>query len=110
VSGKTAYGLLRFDLSSLPTSATIYTATLQVTVFEIAVPGNVTLGARNLSGPWDEATITWGNRPANGAFLAQSSAPASQCPAIDHSPTGCERVITRTSLVLPAIGFDRVSL
>ncbi|MBX2904410.1 MAG: DNRLRE domain-containing protein [Taibaiella sp.] len=78
--------LLKFDLPTLPTGATIDTAYLSVyanTTSPSGNPGSPTWGTDNAVGiyrllsPWDTATLTWGTQPsfttANGDTLLQST-------------------------------------
>lgn len=66
-----AVGLLRFELSSVSSAATVVSATLTLNVFDVLTEGTVTAKALEL--PWDEAAATWtlaslGNSwPAAGA-------------------------------------------
>jgi hypothetical protein len=52
-----AVALLRFELSSMSTSATVVSATLTLNVFDVLTEGTVTAKALELQ--WDEAAATW---------------------------------------------------
>lgn len=78
--------LLKFDLPTLPTGATIDTAFLSVyanTTSPSGNPGSPTWGTGNAVGiyrllsPWDTSTLTWGTQPlfstTNGDTLLQST-------------------------------------
>ena len=71
-----AYGLLRFDLSSLPDGASITDARLDLTVDGgFAHDGDPSHYAIRLyDNDWSES-VTWGNRPADGIVLGQRGPP-----------------------------------
>jgi Zn-dependent metalloprotease len=67
--GGQSYGLLAFDLTAIPPGATIYSARLEVDVFETTTP-TYTLAVQDVLDPWNEATVTWNTRPGVGATAA----------------------------------------
>jgi hypothetical protein len=67
--GGQSYGLLAFDLSTISPGATIYSARLEVDVFETATP-TYTLAVQNVFDPWNESTVTWNTRPGVGSTAA----------------------------------------
>lgn len=67
------YVYLQFDISSISPSATITSAILKFYVS--AIPSaEVTLDFYNLSASWDEATLTWNNKPATSGSSIASKA------------------------------------
>jgi hypothetical protein len=71
--GAGAVGLLRFDLSTLPTgviAADVVKATLTLFVNRIGVPGGIDVAP--LSSAWTEATVTASTAPALGAPFASN--------------------------------------
>jgi hypothetical protein len=64
--------LLQFDLSSIPSDATVNSATLSLWVKEVR-DGNVSINARALTNSWNEAQVTWKARDkaANLLWTAQ---------------------------------------
>ena len=71
-----AYGLLRFDLSSLPDGVSVTDARLDLTVDGgFAHDGDPSHYAiRIYDNSWTES-VTWGNRPADGIVLGQRGPP-----------------------------------
>ena len=53
--------LIRFDLSSIPSGATINSATVYLSQYEFYVTG--TYNIHRLMGNWEESTVTWNNQP-----------------------------------------------
>lgn len=63
VAGNFLRGLIRFDLSSIPPSATIVSATMSL--WERLNTGPTpTYAARRITESWDEMAVTWNTRPA----------------------------------------------
>ena len=78
-------GVIQFDLSQLPTGATIQSAVLELYAtgqINSLLPGhfgNNECWLRRITAPWGESTITWDNQPATTAqdqvLLTQSTSP-----------------------------------
>lgn len=66
-----SHAFVRFDLSGIPQSATIVSATLQMTAPEGFAWGGdgTTYSAFVADDSWDESSITWSNQPSAGAVL-----------------------------------------
>lgn len=62
----TFHDYIQFDLSSIPSGATIDSASLSI-YFESVNGVVVTVSKRRVTESWDEATITWNNQPAYGS-------------------------------------------
>jgi hypothetical protein len=60
-------GLLEFDLSAIPASATIATATL--TLWQVSNTQTTSIGIHPNLGPWVESTLTFDTRPNRGTLL-----------------------------------------
>lgn len=64
----------RWDLSSIPTSATIQSAVATFQIPSIANPGTTrAVGCRIVGSSWSEQFITWSNRPSAGSLIGTSS-------------------------------------
>jgi hypothetical protein len=84
-------GLIKFDLSSIPTGATINSATLSLFyAYNTGSAGQA--GAndcylREITSPWTESTVNWNNQPTttttNQVLLAASSTTSQSYPNID---------------------------
>ena len=68
------YALIQFDLSGLPTSAQVMTATLELALIE-ADPNElpVQIGIERVSAGWSAASVSWASRPASVATGFSSS-------------------------------------
>ncbi|MDD4223854.1 MAG: chitobiase/beta-hexosaminidase C-terminal domain-containing protein [Candidatus Cloacimonetes bacterium] len=72
--------LVWFDLSSVPSSSTVASATLKLYYYEYKDndPAGRTLSLFRALQPWNEATVTWNNQPAYAAVAsATGTVPAS---------------------------------
>jgi hypothetical protein len=70
ISGSTRYGLLRFDLSAIPSTAVITQATLTLNAFS---GGGATERVHRITASWAESTATWSSfASAFDATVAQS--------------------------------------
>jgi len=65
IDGATRYAVFRFDVSSIPASATIASANLSMSLYASST-GAGTLNAHRLTGAWSESTVTWST--FNGVF------------------------------------------
>jgi len=81
------FGLMKFDLSALPTTSRVTTATLQVYQYNRSNPAPITLAAHRVLRPWDEGAATWEQATANVAWQ-EPGASGSQ----DRSPTPVDDV------------------
>jgi len=63
---RNARSYLKFDLSSIPTGATIQSATLELDGGPTTI-GSGTVNARRVTGSWNEATMTYNSRPATSS-------------------------------------------
>ena len=82
VGGGARQSLLRFDLSAIPATATVTSATLTLTAYQsLPLGSSATLRAHRILSPWTEGTVTWGL--FNASFY-----PAVEASAINdrHSP------------------------
>lgn len=68
-----SWGLIRFDLSSIPTNSVIDSATLKLQVGICGGPGPTMLSASQATNPWDEMTVTWANKPSYSGGVPKSS-------------------------------------
>jgi M6 family metalloprotease-like protein len=59
-----AYVLLWFDLSAIPATANVISATLDLFVTDTWWPGEVSISAHRIVGRWTEAGVTWNTQPA----------------------------------------------
>ncbi|RME84609.1 MAG: DNRLRE domain-containing protein, partial [Caldilineae bacterium] len=62
-----ARSFVQFDLSALPASANILSATLRMKPADIVGEGPHTIHVAVALAAWDETTLTWDNKPANSA-------------------------------------------
>ncbi|MGC8782732.1 MAG: DNRLRE domain-containing protein, partial [Anaerolineae bacterium] len=69
-ANKLKRSLLKFDLSSLPTDATVSSATLSLFV-TAASGGALTINAHRVTQPWNEAEVTWKSRDKGVAWTNQ---------------------------------------
>jgi N-acetylneuraminic acid mutarotase len=65
VGGSTRYGLIRFDLSTIPATSVVTSATLTVGAFGGGGPAEL---VHRVTASWAESTVTWGS--FGGAFNA----------------------------------------
>jgi hypothetical protein len=66
-----------FDLSTIPSDATIISATFQAHLYEAEGAKSVDIELRRVTSGWDEETVTWNNRPdseAHGGTAVSSAA------------------------------------
>ena len=67
--GNTVSSILRtyikFDLSTVPANARITDADLRLYQYDIFGSDNFTIGLHNVTGDWDESTITWNLQPTS---------------------------------------------
>lgn len=68
-----SWGLMRFDLSSIPTNSVIDSATLKLQVGICGGPGPTMLAASQAMNPWDEMTVTWASKPSYSGGVPKSS-------------------------------------
>ena len=61
----TSASYLRFDLSTLPSGASVSKATLRLFVNQVVTPGKIDV--YQLNHGWVEGTLTYNNAPARGA-------------------------------------------
>jgi hypothetical protein len=76
--GPLTRGLVRFDLSTLPTGTTadqVLKATLTLWVSGVEAPGDVT--AALLANDWAERQVNWSNRPQTGLCFPNAPCPLS---------------------------------
>lgn len=84
-----AYGLLQFDLSSIPANAVITSATLSLYAYNLPGVGGHTVGNNScylsrVTSAWDENTVTWNTQPGfSGAY--QISIPSSTSSTQNYS-------------------------
>jgi hypothetical protein len=71
VGGNTGQGLLKFDLSSIPSSATVLGVTLQATQTDGFVENG--FNVYQLTSDWNEGTVTWSTAPGVGGLLGTMS-------------------------------------
>lgn len=67
------WGLMRFDLSSIPTNSVIDSASLKLHVGICGGPGPTMLSASQAINPWDEMAVTWANKPSYSGGVPKSS-------------------------------------
>lgn len=83
--GPLIYGLVRFDLSSIPTNAIVISAKLRLYQYESNSSGTIAMGAHQVLQAWDEATATFNNASSGtpwtqgvgGTYNATAAATAS---------------------------------
>ena len=63
--GVESRGLVKFDTSSIPTNATIESATLKIYVMMCGVPASVSVTSTQITSAWDEFAVTWNNKPSS---------------------------------------------
>lgn len=73
-AGYVRQGLLKFDLSNV--EGTIVGASLRLTPVSVGMAGITHKLYATANASWDEATVTWNNRPANAALLGSWVVPA----------------------------------
>jgi hypothetical protein len=73
-SGLELDGLMKFNLSTLPTNMTIQYASLQMYYYHdlIENPGGHQLNAYRIMSDWNEETVTWNTRPSYNPTLSTS--------------------------------------
>jgi hypothetical protein len=76
------FSVVRFDLSSIPSSATVLGAKLTVRTFDTAATDGGTILVHRLRESWDEASATWDMRNATQAW----STPGALPPSSDAAP------------------------
>lgn len=67
VAGNREVALLRFDLSPLPASTTISSATLRLVQVASMGTGTISVAVQRLVGAWDPAVVTFATRPPDDA-------------------------------------------
>ncbi|NOU20945.1 MAG: DNRLRE domain-containing protein [Methyloglobulus sp.] len=67
-SGKQYKGLIKFDVSTIPTSATITSATLRLNETTSTGSGSYNIGLYKIKTTWVETTATWSNFSAAGNY------------------------------------------
>ena len=94
------FGLLWFDLTSIPSTKTVMSATLRVTVADNADEGGGTVGVHRLREAWVESEATWNLRATGQAWsVAGARTPASDAvPVATFTPAAVE---TAYDIVLP---------
>ncbi|MBM4460683.1 MAG: DNRLRE domain-containing protein, partial [Chloroflexi bacterium] len=76
------YGLLRFDLSGIPTGAAVTSAVLELYQYDASNANGITLSAHRVRRPWEAASTTW-DRAVLGVPWQQPGAAGVQ----DRDPT-----------------------
>ncbi len=72
--GYSRKGMLKFDLSGV--TGTIVGASLRLTPVAVGMTGITHNLYQTVDANWDEATVTWNNRPANSTLVNSWSVPA----------------------------------
>ncbi|MFO0758827.1 MAG: DNRLRE domain-containing protein [Byssovorax sp.] len=67
--GDTRMSLLHFNLGGLPTGARFESGTLTLDQMSVTSSTARAVSVSTILAPWNEATVTWNNRPALGALL-----------------------------------------
>ncbi|OGL74180.1 hypothetical protein A3F28_01765 [Candidatus Uhrbacteria bacterium RIFCSPHIGHO2_12_FULL_57_11] len=67
-----ARSLLRFDLSSIPSDATISEANLGLTISTAAGSGTINVNANRIVNAWEETTVTWNDQPGTSETISSS--------------------------------------
>jgi hypothetical protein len=75
VGGGARQSLLRFDLSAIPATATVTSATLTLTAYQsLPLGSSATLRAHRILSPWTEGTVTWSLFDASFSAAVEASA------------------------------------
>jgi hypothetical protein len=79
-SGWESDGLIKFDISSIPTGSIIQSATLNIFYFDWATsdPVGRNLTSYRITSSWNENTVTWSNQPSYASQSTSSSTVPSQ--------------------------------
>jgi len=80
IPGVPARALLRFDLSSLPSSVVVTSATVEVTAANVAVPTPHTHLLHRVNVDWTEAGATWTGTGLGGGFWETSGGDFASAP------------------------------
>ena len=73
------HGLIGFDISAIPSEATINSATLELLENQNCSTNQNTIEAHLNSGLWDEATVTWNTAPAYGPSIVTNTGETFSC-------------------------------
>lgn len=92
---------VRFDLSSIPSSATVHAAQLDVTMYT-APTASRSLQAQRVSASWTESTLTWTSMPAISASIAATAATGTTANTVLQLDLSGD---TRAMLASPATNF-----
>jgi hypothetical protein len=93
-SGGEQVPVIRFDLSQIPQTAEVFTATLSLYAQEKSTTSALLFRMYQVLNPWDEASATWENRTTGVTWAAQGA--SAKC-----SDIGCDPAVTMGSTDVP---------